>query len=120
MRTFQKDENLCLPPDLDYDKIHGLSNEERALLRVTKPESVGQARRIEGVCFAHPSPTPTSKPNLRPFGVIERLCLHSLLPFSLSSRADFMGVVVDDAFGMPSPFGTCEEGEEERGERGGI
>ncbi|KAI9881420.1 MAG: Mitochondrial Translation Optimization [Pleopsidium flavum] len=49
MRVFQKDENLKLPPDLDYDKIHGLSMEERHLLEVTRPESVGQARRIEGM-----------------------------------------------------------------------
>ncbi len=49
MRVFQKDENLKLPPDLDYSKIHGLSMEERHLLEVTRPESVGQARRIEGM-----------------------------------------------------------------------
>lgn len=55
MRVFQKDENLRLPPDLDYTKIHGLSNEERAMLQVTRPESVGQARRIEGVSVARPS-----------------------------------------------------------------
>jgi tRNA uridine 5-carboxymethylaminomethyl modification enzyme len=47
--VFQKDENLRLPLDLDYDKIHGLSMHERALLKITRPESVGQARRIEGM-----------------------------------------------------------------------
>lgn len=48
-QRFLKDENLRLPEDLDYESIHGLSFEERALLKVTRPESVGQARRIEGV-----------------------------------------------------------------------
>lgn len=49
MRVFQKDESLRLPPDLDYSRIHGLSAEERQMLQVTRPESVGQARRIEGM-----------------------------------------------------------------------
>lgn len=49
MRVFLKDESLHLPADLDYAKIHGLSMEEKALLAATKPESVGQARRIESM-----------------------------------------------------------------------
>jgi len=49
MKVFQKDENLKLPLDLDYDQIHGLSIHEKSLLRETRPESVGQARRIEGM-----------------------------------------------------------------------
>lgn len=49
MKIFQKDENLKLPLDLAYDSIHGLSMHEKSLLRITKPESVGQARRIEGM-----------------------------------------------------------------------
>jgi tRNA uridine 5-carboxymethylaminomethyl modification enzyme len=49
MKVFQKDENLRLPLDLDYDLIHGLSMHEKSLLRATRPESVGQARRIEGI-----------------------------------------------------------------------
>jgi tRNA uridine 5-carboxymethylaminomethyl modification enzyme len=49
MRVFQKDESLRLPVDLDYDSIHGLSMHEKSLLKITKPESVGQARRIEGI-----------------------------------------------------------------------
>jgi tRNA uridine 5-carboxymethylaminomethyl modification enzyme len=49
MKVFQKDENLRLPLDLDYDSIHGLSMHEKSLLRATRPESVGQARRIEGI-----------------------------------------------------------------------
>ncbi|KAB2568785.1 tRNA uridine 5-carboxymethylaminomethyl modification enzyme GidA [Lasiodiplodia theobromae] len=49
MRIFLKDENLRLPPDLDYESIHGLSFEEKAMLKLARPESVGQARRIEGM-----------------------------------------------------------------------
>ncbi|KAI9718948.1 MAG: hypothetical protein M1812_003833 [Candelaria pacifica] len=49
IRIFENDENLRLPPDLDYANIHGLSMEERTMLQLTRPESVGQARRIEGV-----------------------------------------------------------------------
>jgi glucose-inhibited division protein A len=49
VRSFLRDENLKLPTGMDYDSIHGLSMEEKALLKVTRPESVGQARRIEGM-----------------------------------------------------------------------
>lgn len=49
MKVFQKDENLKLPLDLNYDRIHGLSMHEKSLLHATRPESVGQARRIEGL-----------------------------------------------------------------------
>jgi tRNA uridine 5-carboxymethylaminomethyl modification enzyme len=48
MKVFQKDENLKLPLGLDYNQIFGLSMHEKSLLHTTKPESVGQARRIEG------------------------------------------------------------------------
>ncbi|KAF2457321.1 putative mitochondrial translation optimization protein [Lineolata rhizophorae] len=48
-RAFLADEALRLPADLDYDRVFGLSLEERGLLAVTRPESVGQARRIEGM-----------------------------------------------------------------------
>ncbi|KAL8734266.1 MAG: hypothetical protein Q9181_003257 [Wetmoreana brouardii] len=46
---FERDEQLRLPIDLDYRKIHGLSVEEQRALEVAKPESVGMARRCEGV-----------------------------------------------------------------------
>ncbi|KAA8573124.1 hypothetical protein EYC84_003643 [Monilinia fructicola] len=48
-RVFQKDEMLKLPVDLDYDSIHGISMHEKSVLKMTRPESVGQARRIEGM-----------------------------------------------------------------------
>ncbi len=49
MKVFHKDESLRLPVGLDYAKIHGLSMHEKDLLQATRPESVGQARRIEGM-----------------------------------------------------------------------
>jgi tRNA uridine 5-carboxymethylaminomethyl modification enzyme len=47
--SFARDETLLLPNDLDYQSIFGLSFEEKKALSDTRPESVGQARRIEGV-----------------------------------------------------------------------
>ena len=47
--VFARDESLLLPADLDYQAIHGLSFEEKKALGDTRPESVGQARRVEGV-----------------------------------------------------------------------
>lgn len=47
--AFARDESLLLPPGLDYQAIHGLSWEEKKVLSETQPESVGQARRVEGV-----------------------------------------------------------------------
>ncbi|KAI4269621.1 MAG: hypothetical protein LQ337_007169 [Flavoplaca oasis] len=46
---FEREEMLKLPVDLDYSIIHGLSVEERRVLERTRPESVGMARRCEGV-----------------------------------------------------------------------
>ncbi len=46
---FLRDEFLHLPTNLDYDTIYGLSFHEKAILNVTKPETLGQARRIEGM-----------------------------------------------------------------------
>lgn len=49
IRAFMRDEQFALPPDIDYDKVFGLSMEERSLLKITRPETVGQARRVEGI-----------------------------------------------------------------------
>ncbi|KAI0603245.1 glucose inhibited division protein A-domain-containing protein [Biscogniauxia sp. FL1348] len=46
---FLRDESLRLPPDLDYDAVVGLGLHEKAILGATRPESIGQARRIEGI-----------------------------------------------------------------------
>lgn len=44
-----RDENLKLPDDIEYESISGLSFEEKRALEVARPESVGMARRVEGV-----------------------------------------------------------------------
>ncbi|KAI5820066.1 glucose inhibited division protein A-domain-containing protein [Pyronema omphalodes] len=48
-RVFLKDEALHIPGDVDYNDIVGLSTEERRILVEVKPETIGQARRVEGV-----------------------------------------------------------------------
>ena len=45
----ERDEQLKLRTDLEYSKIHGLSTEELRALELARPESVGMARRCEGV-----------------------------------------------------------------------
>ncbi|QSI77063.1 tRNA uridine-5-carboxymethylaminomethyl(34) synthesis enzyme MnmG [Niveibacterium microcysteis] len=42
-------ENTALPIDLDYAQVRGLSNEVRQKLAAHKPETIGQASRIQGV-----------------------------------------------------------------------
>ena len=49
IESFRKDENLALPVDLDYLVIPGLSNEAREKLNRVKPQTLGQAGRIEGM-----------------------------------------------------------------------
>ncbi|KAK3375447.1 glucose inhibited division protein A-domain-containing protein [Podospora didyma] len=45
----RRDESLRLPVDLNYDAISGLSLAEKAVLTLARPESLGQARRLEGI-----------------------------------------------------------------------
>ena len=47
--TFRREEGLSLPADLDYATVGGLSNEVRQKLTATRPLTLGQAGRIEGV-----------------------------------------------------------------------
>jgi tRNA uridine 5-carboxymethylaminomethyl modification enzyme len=42
-------ESLGLPPDLDYSAVHGLSIEVRQRLAQARPETLGQASRMQGV-----------------------------------------------------------------------
>jgi tRNA uridine 5-carboxymethylaminomethyl modification enzyme len=46
---YRRDELMGLPPDLDYDRLSGLSNEIRHKFAAVRPTSLGQAGRIEGV-----------------------------------------------------------------------
>jgi tRNA uridine 5-carboxymethylaminomethyl modification enzyme len=47
--AFRNDEGMSLPADLDYGAIGGLSNEVREKLARIRPQTLGQAGRIEGV-----------------------------------------------------------------------
>jgi tRNA uridine 5-carboxymethylaminomethyl modification enzyme len=46
---FEKDENLVMPKNINYDSISGLSNEVKRKLKDVKPLTFGQALRIDGV-----------------------------------------------------------------------
>lgn len=49
IRAFRSDERLPLPTDFNYRSISGLSSEVVELLNSIKPETIGQARRIQGI-----------------------------------------------------------------------
>ena len=87
INTFERDEQLKLPPDLDYSKIHGLSTEERRVLQMVKPESVGMARRCEGV-------TPAGALRLLAFvrGAREKERRQAVLLESISRNDQFAGI----------------------------
>jgi tRNA uridine 5-carboxymethylaminomethyl modification enzyme len=44
-----KQEQLRLPPDIDYSAVDGLSNEARQRLESARPATLGQASRLEGM-----------------------------------------------------------------------
>ncbi|MCJ1353096.1 MAG: Mitochondrial Translation Optimization [Icmadophila ericetorum] len=85
--TFERDEQLMLPPDLDYTKIHGLSAEERRVLELVRPESVGMARRCEGV-------TPAGALRLLAFvrGAREKERRQALFEESMARKDQFAGM----------------------------
>ena len=45
----RKMEGHLLPPDFDYDAVHGLRLEAREKLKTIQPRNLGQASRISGV-----------------------------------------------------------------------
>ena len=45
----QESESLCIPAELDYGAVHGLSIEVRQRLAQHRPETLGQASRVQGV-----------------------------------------------------------------------
>lgn len=63
-RVFQKDEGIRIPGNVNYDDVFGLSAHEREALRDTRPETLAQARRMEGI-------TPAGA--LRLLGHVQRL-----------------------------------------------
>ena len=49
IERLRRHENMGLPKDLDYDSVGGLSNEVKQKLEETRPETIAQASRIQGV-----------------------------------------------------------------------
>lgn len=49
IEAFRRDAGLRIPRDIDYSAIGGLSNEVRQKLSDGKPETLGQASKLEGV-----------------------------------------------------------------------
>jgi tRNA uridine 5-carboxymethylaminomethyl modification enzyme len=47
--AYRRDESLELPADLDYDGVAGLSHEVRQKLATTRPATIGQASRMDGM-----------------------------------------------------------------------
>jgi len=47
--AFKRDENLSIPKNFDYNRLSGLSNEVKAKFNQIKPETMGQALRIDGI-----------------------------------------------------------------------
>lgn len=48
-KKISKSENVSLPLNLDYDTVPGLAMAEKQVLKATRPETLAQARRIEGM-----------------------------------------------------------------------
>jgi tRNA uridine 5-carboxymethylaminomethyl modification enzyme len=49
IKKFKNLESIKLPEDLNFFRIHGLSNELKEKLSDTRPTSLGQASRIDGM-----------------------------------------------------------------------
>ncbi|MEC9250046.1 MAG: tRNA uridine-5-carboxymethylaminomethyl(34) synthesis enzyme MnmG [Pseudomonadota bacterium] len=47
--AFRRDEAVKIPASFDYDLVGGLSNEAKEKLKSTRPSTLGQAARVEGV-----------------------------------------------------------------------
>ena len=49
IKSFKKDESICIPANINYDSLSGLSNEIKSKLNDIRPSTLGQALRIDGV-----------------------------------------------------------------------
>ena len=49
IRAFRREEALRVPPDLDFRRVDGLSNEQREKLASARPATLGAAARVPGV-----------------------------------------------------------------------
>jgi tRNA uridine 5-carboxymethylaminomethyl modification enzyme len=52
IERLRRNENLLLPPDLDYTAVDGLSNEVKQKLSAARPDTLARAGRIPGVTAA--------------------------------------------------------------------
>ena len=48
-RRLQREESMELPVNMDYDRVNGLALAEKEILKLTRPETLAQARRLEGI-----------------------------------------------------------------------
>ena len=46
--AYRRDEGIALVDGIDFDTLPGLSNELRAKLKAVRPQTLGQAARMEG------------------------------------------------------------------------
>ena len=49
IEAFKKDESITIPQGINYDSLSGLSNEIKSKLKKIRPDTLGQALRIDGV-----------------------------------------------------------------------
>jgi tRNA uridine 5-carboxymethylaminomethyl modification enzyme len=49
VERFRRSEQVCIPNDMDYSGIDGLSTEVKEKLNKVRPVSLGQAARIPGM-----------------------------------------------------------------------
>lgn len=49
VEALKRNESMLIPSDFDYETVGGLSNEVKEKLLSSKPETIGQASRIQGV-----------------------------------------------------------------------
>ncbi len=47
--AFKRDENLKIPKNMDYEALSGLSNEVKSKFKKIRPQTMGQALRIDGI-----------------------------------------------------------------------
>ncbi|KAL0931606.1 Glucose inhibited division protein A [Colletotrichum truncatum] len=48
-QVFARDDKVLLPLSIDYDDVPGLAMAEKNVLKTTRPETLAQARRLEGI-----------------------------------------------------------------------
>ncbi|KAF8538220.1 glucose inhibited division protein A-domain-containing protein [Trichophaea hybrida] len=90
VKVFMKDEGLKIPGDVEYSDVVGLSTEERRALEAVRPETIGQARRVEGV-------TPSG-------------CIQLLHYVARRTRREAKATVSEEERGRREMFGIAELG----------